>query len=254
MINNRIKLLIKELCNNNNSAFARQIGVAPSVVGNIVGERQGNPSFEVLQKIINAFANVINVDWLINGEGEMLKNLSLEQENWINSDVRYESRKHSYESLQRVGLRIDEVCEFYRIEQEELAQIIGIDYNMLINIIAGNTPATDELLQKILDKYPTLNPVWLISGKGNIEKKQGKNAIEYDNLFDFLKQELAEKEKRIEELCEMNGTLKAKFEAAERFPSSYDFNTNPPALPPVAGQMPNVHGEKNKKRINKNIN
>ncbi|MDR0694694.1 MAG: helix-turn-helix transcriptional regulator [Prevotellaceae bacterium] len=238
-VKERLKIFIKSE-NMRISEFEKSIVVGNGYV-NSISKGIGNDKLNIISE---KYPN-LNIEWLLTGEGEMLKNLSLEQENWINSDVRYESKKHSYESLQRVGLRIDEVCEFYRIEQEELAQIIGIDYNMLTNIIAGNTPATDELLQKILDKYPTLNPVWLISGKGNIEKKQGKNAMEYDKLFDFLKQELADKEKRIEELCEMNGTLKAKFEAAERFPSSYDFNTNPPALPPVAEQMPNVHGEKN---------
>ncbi len=47
------------------------IDVSPSVVENIVGTRGGNPSFEVLQKVIYAFEH-INPKWLINGEGKML--------------------------------------------------------------------------------------------------------------------------------------------------------------------------------------
>jgi transcriptional regulator with XRE-family HTH domain len=72
MINNRIKLIIKEFCKGNDSAFARAIGVTPSVIGNITGARAGSPSFEVLQKIINAF-EYINIEWLLIGKGDMLR-------------------------------------------------------------------------------------------------------------------------------------------------------------------------------------
>ena len=65
--------MIKKFCKGNDSAFARAIGVTPSVVGNITGVRAGSPSFEVLQKIINAF-EYINIEWLLTGKGEMLKN------------------------------------------------------------------------------------------------------------------------------------------------------------------------------------
>lgn len=72
MIGDRIKLLITKYCDGNKSLFANKIGVTPSVIGNITGERNGNPSFEVLQKIINAFEE-INPDWIINGVGPMLR-------------------------------------------------------------------------------------------------------------------------------------------------------------------------------------
>lgn len=72
MINDRIEALIEHFCNGNKSLFAQKIGVRPSVIGNITGERKGNPSFEVVQKILNAFAS-INPDWLILDKGSMLR-------------------------------------------------------------------------------------------------------------------------------------------------------------------------------------
>lgn len=72
MISDRIEALITHFCNGNKSLFAQQIGVRPSVIGNITGERKGNPSFEVVQKILNAFASV-NPDWFIFDKGEMLR-------------------------------------------------------------------------------------------------------------------------------------------------------------------------------------
>lgn len=69
-INSRFELLIDTLFNGKQSAFASAIGVTPSVINNIVGKRQGKPSFELMEKI--SAIEGINIDWLISGRGEML--------------------------------------------------------------------------------------------------------------------------------------------------------------------------------------
>ena len=68
-INERIIELIR-LCSNNKRQFAFRIGVSPTVVENIVGERQSKPGFEILEKIINSFED-INTNWLMTGKGDM---------------------------------------------------------------------------------------------------------------------------------------------------------------------------------------
>lgn len=70
-INERFDQIIGTLFKGNKSAFANAIGVTPSVVDNIVGKRQGKPSFDVVEKV-SALAE-INIDWLIIGKGDMLK-------------------------------------------------------------------------------------------------------------------------------------------------------------------------------------
>ena len=70
-INERFEQIIGTLFKGNKSAFANAIGVTPSVVDNIVGKRQGKPSFDVVEKV-SALAE-INIDWLITGKGDMLK-------------------------------------------------------------------------------------------------------------------------------------------------------------------------------------
>jgi phage repressor protein C with HTH and peptisase S24 domain len=70
-INGRFNQIITTLFKGNKSAFASAVGVTPSVVDNIVGKRQGKPSFEVLEKV-SAIAE-INIEWLITGNGNMLK-------------------------------------------------------------------------------------------------------------------------------------------------------------------------------------
>ncbi|MCI1646848.1 MAG: helix-turn-helix domain-containing protein [Bacteroides sp.] len=72
MVSDRIEILINKLSDGKKSQFAKRIGVAPSVIGNITGERKGNPSFEVAQKILNAFAS-INPDWLLFGKEPMFR-------------------------------------------------------------------------------------------------------------------------------------------------------------------------------------
>lgn len=79
MISDRIEALITHFCKGNKSLFAQQIGVTPSVIGNITGERKGNPSFEVIQKILDAFASV-NPDWFILDKGSMLRDSKTSEE------------------------------------------------------------------------------------------------------------------------------------------------------------------------------
>ena len=69
-INERLKTIIEEQYNGNKRAFSMAIGVTPTVIENVVGSRQGKPSFDVLEKIC-ANANV-SPDWLLMNRGKML--------------------------------------------------------------------------------------------------------------------------------------------------------------------------------------
>ena len=67
-INERFEKIINTLYKGNKRAFATDINVSPTVVENVVGKRQGKPSFDVIEKVC-ANAN-INIEWLITGKGE----------------------------------------------------------------------------------------------------------------------------------------------------------------------------------------
>ena len=71
-INERFESIIKELYGSNQSSFAKAIGVAPTVIANVVGSRKGKPSYDVMEKVC-ANAN-ISAEWLLTGKGSMLKN------------------------------------------------------------------------------------------------------------------------------------------------------------------------------------
>ena len=69
-ISERIAAVMKELGFNKNS-FSKAIGMGNNVtIGRIINERR-DPSYEVLQKIIQTFGHVINARWLLTGEGQM---------------------------------------------------------------------------------------------------------------------------------------------------------------------------------------
>ena len=70
-INARIQAIIDQQYSTNKRAFANAVGVGATVIQNIVGTRQGKPSYDVVEKIC-ANAN-ISPEWLLTGEGEMLK-------------------------------------------------------------------------------------------------------------------------------------------------------------------------------------
>lgn len=71
-INERILYIIENQYNDNKKKFAESIGYSAQVIFNIVSGRKNNPSFEVLNAIISTNAD-ISSEWLLTGEGKMLK-------------------------------------------------------------------------------------------------------------------------------------------------------------------------------------
>ena len=64
-INERFEIIIQVLFQGNKRAFAKAVGISPTVVENVVGSRKGKPSYDVLEKVC-ANAN-ISAEWLFFG-------------------------------------------------------------------------------------------------------------------------------------------------------------------------------------------
>lgn len=74
---NTIQDRIQELINHfgkNKRSFALMVGTSDVVIGNIVAGRRGQPSYDLIEKIIQTIAN-INIEWLITGAGNMFKSV-----------------------------------------------------------------------------------------------------------------------------------------------------------------------------------
>lgn len=131
---------------------------------------------DVFLTIIFACFNDLNPVWLITGKGEMLKDDShLEQKNWIVNDLdKYESQKYDYNSLQRIGLRLDEICIQEEITNDLMAKKLSVNYTLFMEYIAGVKSVPCSLLDKLSHLFPHLNKSWLYLGYGTIigEEKQ----------------------------------------------------------------------------------
>lgn len=71
-INERIKKILDSDFEGNVSEMARNCGIPQPTLNNIVGNRKSKPSFENIERLVNSI-ELLNTDWLITGNGEMLK-------------------------------------------------------------------------------------------------------------------------------------------------------------------------------------
>ncbi len=77
-VNQRLMKVVDHFTKGNEKRFAEQIGVSPAVINNYTtGKQQSKPGFEVLSKICEQFPD-INIEWLINGRGGMLKGAAVQ--------------------------------------------------------------------------------------------------------------------------------------------------------------------------------
>lgn len=67
----RLKQLMDSL-NISKSEFANMLGISPATVSHLLSGRN-NPSYEIISTINEKFPQ-INLEWLINGKGDMYKN------------------------------------------------------------------------------------------------------------------------------------------------------------------------------------
>lgn len=123
-INERIRSIVSELFNNNVSAFSRGTDIKQTTINDIVGGRLNKPSFDVISKIYNANTLNISLDWLINGEGDMLKSNTTEQntEQSLDNEERLKLL-NMLESQQRMLESFTEKLDSYQrtIESQQLS-------------------------------------------------------------------------------------------------------------------------------------
>jgi len=69
---NGLKYILEYFFDGNVSEMARKTGVLQPTLNNIVANRKSKPSADNLTKIANSI-ELLNSEWLLTGEGEMLK-------------------------------------------------------------------------------------------------------------------------------------------------------------------------------------
>ena len=119
---------------------------------------------QIIAKVLN-----VSVSELI-GETTSI----LEKSNNIKYDKQYKSKNYDSESLQRIGIRLAEICKWLKVSLEDFAKKINIDYSEFMKMVNGENEVPSELLDKIEDEFPEINPIWIHKGKGDIRKDSVK--------------------------------------------------------------------------------
>lgn len=72
--------------------------------------------------------------------------------------------------MDALNTRVVLVMEKFSLTKTAFAADLEISQAVLTHISQGRNKPSVEMLQKILTKYPTINPEWLFMGKGTMLK------------------------------------------------------------------------------------
>ena len=64
--------------------------------------------------------------------------------------------------------RILNLIKSLNLSPSQFADEIGVQKSGISHLISGRNKPSLEFVQKILSKYPDINPEWLLSGKGSM--------------------------------------------------------------------------------------
>lgn len=64
--------------------------------------------------------------------------------------------------------RILKILEQEDIQPSRFAEVIGVQRSSISHILSGRNNPSFDMIQAILKNFPTINPDWLILGKGNL--------------------------------------------------------------------------------------
>ncbi|WP_162055058.1 helix-turn-helix domain-containing protein [Pontibacter pamirensis] len=132
-INERIKLIIEEY-KHTPSSFARSIGSSRQTVTNII-EGRNKPSYDFLLSILVAEPDVSS-DWLMKGEGHMLKSRAQSETHSINFDKEFEEINLKWKNLLKEAYTSTNEKEFHElileymslVQEETLSLLKAIKY------------------------------------------------------------------------------------------------------------------------------
>lgn len=86
--------------------------------------------------------------------------------------------------------RIEQLIKTLGLTARQFAAEIRVQPGTISNMMAGRNNPSLEVMKRIMERYPTLNPEWLIAGRGDMWRSvPGKDA----GLFDILPPDPKEK-------------------------------------------------------------
>lgn len=83
------------------------------------------------------------------------------------------------EKSENMADRLSQFLNEKNISKSEFADSLGIGRSNITHIFTGRNGVSDKVLIKILSVYPEINPLWLVSGNGNMLQEKPVQTNEY---------------------------------------------------------------------------
>lgn len=79
--------------------------------------------------------------------------------------------------------RIESLMKSMNLSARQFATEIHVQPGTISNMMSGRNNPSLDVMKRIMDRYPTLNPEWLIAGRGDMWRTvPGEEASLFDNL------------------------------------------------------------------------
>lgn len=129
--------------------------------------------------------------------------------------------------LKPINQRIAFLVEELEKSSNAFAKKIGTSSTTIYNIISGKNSPGFEIIESILEKYPNINPIWLVKGLGEWNQ-QGTSSGSGDS--DFLKVLVIQKDEQIKSLMKEVELYRSKSSGNDALTAVEVFGENPKAL------------------------
>lgn len=132
--------------------------------------------------------------------------------------------------------RIDKVMQLEGMNSAVFAAAIGIQGSTLSHILNGRNNPSLSVMQSILNRFPNINPDWLILGQGPIEKstKQSQAPSLFDSIEENDSKSVRYAEKKEDILQSNYSPIQQKISADQEIPvSTINEQTQRVQIPPV---------------------
>ena len=82
--------------------------------------------------------------------------------------------------------RIRKIIQKEGLNVNQFSKIIGVNRSTLSHILSGRNKPSVDVLEKILDSFPSVNANWLLSGLGKIDANLSNQDEKKDRVIDKI--------------------------------------------------------------------
>jgi transcriptional regulator with XRE-family HTH domain len=74
--------------------------------------------------------------------------------------------------------RIQQLMKTYRLSAADLADTLGTERSGISHFLSGRNKPSLAFITKLLEKFPDVNPDWLLMGSGNMLRQDNKTQVQ----------------------------------------------------------------------------